>query len=282
MNDRPIGFGVVGLGFGYGHCRRIQQVEGAVLVAVSDLSRERGEKASAEFGVPWYAEYEAMLQREDLDVVVIATPSGLHGQLGAMAARYGKHVISEKPLEVTTQKAEELIDACRSAGVRLAVNYPLRFYPDLRRTKVLLTEGRLGRILLAEARLKWYRSQEYYDGAGWRGTWSLDGGGALMNQTIHQIDLLQWLVGKVSRLMGHYETINHAIETEDLGLGLLKFESGAVGTVLGTTACNPDMGTEIIVHGTAGTVILRNDQLASVHIDGVDDPVAYFNSIPLD
>lgn len=255
--------------------------DGAELVAVADLSEERGTKAVEEYGVKWYADYKEMLQRDDIDVVVVAVPSGLHAAVGIEVAKAGKHVLSEKPLDISVERGHEFIAACKEAGVKLAVNFQNRFAADVRRTKTLIEEGRLGRLLLAEARLKWFRTQEYYDAGGWRGTWKMDGGGALMNQSVHFIDLLQWIAGRATTVVGHWEAINHKIETEDLGMGIVKFENGATGTILGTTVVKPSMGTEMCFHGTEGSIVLKDNEVQVIAIDGIEDAKAYFDSIPL-
>ena len=281
MGQQAVKFAVIGLGRGRGHCKAVQATAGAELVAVADLSEERGKAASQEYGVPWYRDYKEMLRRDDLDVAVVCVPSGLHGEVGIECARAGKHVLCEKPLEITVEKCRAIVDACRGAGVRLGVGFQNRFNPAVRRVKKVIDEGRLGRLLIGEARLKWYRTQEYYDQGGWRGTWRLDGGGALMNQAVHSIDLLQWFAGRVRTVLGHWATLNHRIETEDTGMGILRFENGAVGTIFATTCSNPNLGTEIALHGTDGTIILRDGKVATAALKGVEDAAAYIESIPL-
>ncbi|HEX6971717.1 MAG TPA: Gfo/Idh/MocA family oxidoreductase [Limnochordia bacterium] len=272
---REVGFGVVGLGMGRSHCKHIVTTEGARLIGVADLLEERGREAEQQFGTRWYKDFRELLEQPGLDVVVVAVPSGLHAAIAIEAAQAGKHVLCEKPLEVTVEKANQIIDACRQHGVKLAVNFQNRFAGDMPTVKRAVEAGVLGRLYLGEARLKWFRTQEYYDQSGWRGTWKMDGGGALMNQTVHTIDLLQWVCGRVRAVRGEAVAIGHQIETEDLGLAILTFENGARGTILGTTAVYPNLGTWLELHGERGSIVVKDNRVAFAGFKGVDDAQAY-------
>ncbi|NIA08176.1 MAG: Gfo/Idh/MocA family oxidoreductase [Actinobacteria bacterium] len=198
MSNSEIRFGVIGLGaIGRDHCEQIAAQKDAVLAAVADISEQSGQSFSDNYDVPWYRGYHELLSRDDVDVVVISTPSGLHGEITVAAARAGKHVLVEKPMEISLAKADEMIEECARNRVKLAVHYPLRFSQDILKAKKAIEMGLLGKLVLGEAIYKKYRSQEYYDRGGWRGTWQLDGGGVIMNQTIHPIDILQWFMGDV-------------------------------------------------------------------------------------
>lgn len=272
---REVGFGVVGLGMGRSHCKTIQSTPGARLVGVADLSEERGRAAEQEFSAPWYKDFHDMLARPDLDVVVVAVPSGLHAAIAVEVARAGKHVLSEKPLEITIEKANRIIEACQASKVKLAVNFQNRFSGDMPTVKRAVEAGVLGRLFLGEARLKWFRTQDYYDQGGWRGTWKMDGGGALMNQTVHTIDLLQWVCGPVATVRGHAVALGHDIETEDLGTAILSFRNGAVGTILGTTVIYPNMGTWLELHGENGSIVVKDNRVATAGFKGVEDGKAH-------
>lgn len=268
-----IGFGVIGLGMGYSHARTAHGM--GVLKAVADISEARGQKAKTELGTDWYADVAEMLKRDDIQAVFVAVPSGMHLDMGLKCIEAGKHVIIEKPLEITPERCNQLIDAAQRKGVKLAVNFQNRFSADVRKARKAVQEGALGRLLLGEARLKWYRSQDYYSGGGWRGTWKMDGGGSLMNQSVHYIDLLQWICGKVAAVRGQYKILNHQIETEDCGMGMVTFENGAAGTILGTTCCYPDQGTFIELHGEKGSIQIKDNKIVWAGIMGVDDAQAY-------
>jgi len=250
MSTEPVRFAIVGLGMGMPRARMCQQTEGARLVAVCDINEQRGRKAEAELGVPWVSDYGKLLERDDIDVVFLLTPSGMHAEMGIQAARAGKHVVCTKPIDVTLEAIDALISACQQAGVLLAVDFQERYAPFTQRVRRAVQEGLLGNLILLEARLKWYRSQEYYE--GWHGTWKLDGGGSLMNQSIHLIDLVQWLGGPVRSVFGRMGVYTHQIETEDLGLGLIDFENGAKGVIVGTTTYPESRYFEIEVHGSKG------------------------------
>jgi UDP-N-acetyl-2-amino-2-deoxyglucuronate dehydrogenase len=195
-------------------------------------------------------------------VVVICTPSGLHPDQAVAAALAGKHVITEKPMAVTLEGADRMIHVCREAGVTLSVIFQYRFNRDALRLKRAVEAGLLGRPVLGNAFVHWHRTQGYYgERGGWRGTWALDGGGALMNQSIHAVDLLQWILGPVESICGHVETLAHDIETEDTASAALRFASGALGTIQGTTSAHRDSLLRIEIRGTEGSAILEGSRL---------------------
>ncbi|MEW6358405.1 MAG: Gfo/Idh/MocA family oxidoreductase [Planctomycetota bacterium] len=263
MKNDEIGIGIVGLGIGRSRAKLVKQTDGARLVAVCDLDEGRGRKAEKEFQTEWIRDYDEMLARNDIDVVMVMTPSGMHAKMGIHAAQAGKHVVTTKPIDVKLDAIDALIAACDQAGVRLVTDFNFRYLANNVRIRRAIEEGRFGKMIFGEARLKWYRSQDYYsEGAGWRGTWAMDGGGALMNQTVHQIDLLQWFMGDVESVAGQTGIFTHKIETEDIGMALLTFKNGAFGMILGTTTYPfGSIEPTIEIHGDAGAVVSARGEL---------------------
>jgi predicted dehydrogenase len=196
---------------------------------------------------------DALLARPDVDVVAVCVPSGLHAEVAVAAAAAGKHLVVEKPIDVTLAAADRLIGAAREAGVALTVISQHRFDPGLIELRRLLDDGALGRLVLGEASTKWYRSQAYYDSADWRGTWALDGG-SLMNQGVHYVDLLRWCMGPVTEVTALLRTSSHQVEVEDVALAMLRFASGAVGTLVSSTAVYPGFAQRLEISGTGGSV----------------------------
>ena len=192
------------------------------------------------------------------------TPSGTHADFAIEAARAGKHVISTKPIEVTLDRADQMINACHEAGVILAIDFEARYMAENVRVKQAVDEGRLGRMILGEVRLKWFRNDAYYE--GWHGTWQYDGGGALINQSVHQIDLLVWYMGAVESVQGQIGVFNHDIETEDLGMAMIRFRSGAVGMILGTTTCPVTIPAAVELHGTKGLITTSGNGIDTWHL----------------
>ncbi|HWL38677.1 MAG TPA: Gfo/Idh/MocA family oxidoreductase [Gemmatimonadaceae bacterium] len=220
------------------HFDAIARIDGLELVAVCDADPVRAATAGAEQKVPHFTSYEKMLAETRADVVTIATPSGLHPAQGILAARAGKHVVMEKPMAISLTGADQLVQACDKAGVHLFVVKQNRLNPPVQLLKRAVDRGRFGRIYLASCTVHWARPQEYYDQAPWRGTWEFDGG-AFMNQASHYVDLIQWLMGPVESVMAKTATLARRIETEDSGIAILKFRSGALGTIEVTMLAYP-------------------------------------------
>jgi UDP-N-acetyl-2-amino-2-deoxyglucuronate dehydrogenase len=212
------------------HFDAIHKVEGLRLSAVCDVAEERARTVGEEQGVPWFTDYAEMLKSAKAGVVTICTPSGLHSAQGIAAARAGKHVITEKPMSITLEQADALVQACDAAGVSLFVVKQNRLNPSVQLLKRAVDKGRFGRIYLANTTVRWNRPQEYYDSAPWRGTWEFDGG-AFMNQASHYVDLIQWLVGPVESVVAKTATQGRKIEAEDSGVAVLKFRNGAIGVI---------------------------------------------------
>lgn len=255
---REFGFAIVGCGvIAPFHARSIDELPNAHLVAVVDTVEERAAAQGEEFGVDYYTDLEAALARRDVDVVTVCVPSGLHAAVGMKAAAAGKHLVIEKPIEVSLESADALLAAARHAGVKLTVISQHRFDDGIQELRGLIEAGRLGRLVLGDAIVKWYRTQEYYDSGDWRGTWELDGGGSLMNQGVHYVDVLRWLMGPVERVFARTSTACHEIEVEDIALALLRFRNGGVGVLEVSTAVYPGFGDRIEISGTEGTVIVE-------------------------
>jgi UDP-N-acetyl-2-amino-2-deoxyglucuronate dehydrogenase len=258
-----IGFGIVGAGMvARFHARAIAVATGARLAAVCRADGSRADEAAAEFGVPCEASLEALLERPDVDAVCLCSPSGLHADQALAAARAGKHVLVEKPMALRLADADAMIAACRDAGVRLGVVLQRRTDPASRALHDAIRAGELGRMVLGAATVPYFRPQSYYDSAAWRGTWSLDGGGALMNQGIHLVDLLLWLMGGEAEVIGASGGVaHHEIEVEDCVVAALRFSSGARGTIVATTAAAPGFPHRVEVYGSRGGAQIEGDSL---------------------
>ncbi len=220
------------------HFEAIDKIDGLELVAVSDADPERAKRAGLEWKVPYFSSYEKMLAESNADVVTIATPSGLHPEQGIAAAKAGKHVVMEKPMAISLTGADALVHACDKAGVQLFVVKQNRLNPPVQLLKRAVDRNRFGRIYMASCAVHWARPQEYYDQAPWRGTWEFDGG-AFMNQASHYVDLIQWIMGPVESVMAKTATLARRIETEDSGIAILKFRSGALGAIEVTMLAYP-------------------------------------------
>lgn len=255
MSEQALRFAVVGLGMGQAHCHDITDARGAELAAVCDLVPERVKAMVDRYGCRGTDSFDEILAAPDIDVVNIATPSGMHGDMAIAALRAGKHVMTEKPPDVTVAKIDEMIAAQRETGKKLGCIFQSRFEPLYRRIKHTIESGRLGRLIGVHATVQWYRAQSYFTCPGmWKGTWALDGGGSLANQGVHTIDLLQWACGPIAEVYGKFGTFAHDIETEDKTVAILTFASGALGTLTTTTAAYPGWDNELFVHGDRGSI----------------------------
>jgi UDP-N-acetyl-2-amino-2-deoxyglucuronate dehydrogenase len=259
---REFGFGIVGCGvIAPFHARAVGELPNARLAAVCDVVAERAERIGREFGAPHLTDVDELLARDDVDVVSVCVPSGMHADFGVRAAAAGKHVVVEKPIDITLEAADRLIAACREHGVALTVISQRRYEPGVQEMRELIDAGRLGRLILGDAVIKWYRSQDYYDSGDWRGTHALDGGGCLMNQGVHYVDLLVWMMGPVDRVFARCTTAAHDIEVEDIAAAVLAFRSGAVGVLEASTAVFPGLPERLEVTGTRGTLIVEAGRL---------------------
>lgn len=259
--NKEIGFGVIGLGMGAVRCEEIANTNGAKLIAVADLNEERCKNIAEKYKIEWCKDYHRLFENKDIDVIMVMTPSGVHMEVAVDSAKAGKNVIVTKPLEVTLERCDKIIETCKKANVVLAVDFEMRYAPDNVRIKKAIEENKLGKLILGEIRLKWHRNQAYYDAGSWRGTWKYDGGGSLMNQSIHPIDLLQWFMGEVKSVYGTTAISTHKIETEDIGIGILKFKNSALGTILGTTTSPSELPVVVEIHGEKGVVSTADNKI---------------------
>ncbi|HEY6496264.1 MAG TPA: Gfo/Idh/MocA family oxidoreductase [Trebonia sp.] len=274
------GFGIIGVGtISAVHADAIALLPDARLTAVTDVAAGPAETFAAARGCAAEPTLDALLARPDVDVVCVCVPSGLHAEVGVRAAKAGKHVVVEKPLDVTLEAADRLLAAVREAGVRLTVMSQHRFNPGVAGLKRLIDGGALGRPLLGEAVTKWYRTQAYYDSAGWRGTRALDGG-ALLNQGIHYADLLLWCLGPASEVTAVTATQAHDIEAEDTALAIVTFASGAVATLSATTAAYPGFPQRLEITGTEGTAAVEDGRLVRAALRSGDAGPARAASSP--
>lgn len=269
----PVRFALVGAGLAAGFMRRAIEANaerGARLAAIAHYDPDRFEAVGERFGVPC-ASLDEVLARADVDAVVIATPSGQHARQAVRAAEAGKHVLVEKPMALRRADAQRMIDACREAGVRLGVAYQRRALPLFQRVRRAIAGGAVGRLMLATVVLPYYRGADYYAQADWRGTWALDGGGVLMNQGIHLVDLLVWYAGRPVRVTAQAGTLVHDVEVEDTLTAEIQFEGGALATLAATTTAQPGFPHRLAFYGTAGGVELEGERVRRWTTTEADD-----------
>lgn len=262
--EKRYGFGVIGCGaVSRFHLEAIRDIENAELIAVCDISEEASRNTADKYEcINWYTDYRQLLGRDDIDIVCICTPSGLRRDIVILAAQMGKHIIVEKPIEVSLDRIDDMLKECEKNEVMISGIFSMRYNDHYRMLKEAISLGRFGKLIMGDAYIKWYRSQEYYDSGNWRGTKLLDGGGALMNQSIHYIDLLQWMMGPVKEVYGAIGILgHHGIEVEDTAAAVVKYENGAMGVIEGTTAAYPGIGARIEIHGENGTVMLEDNTI---------------------
>jgi predicted dehydrogenase len=246
------------------HTRAINELADAEVVAACSRTKANAQKIAgmARGQCQIYENVEQMLLHPGLSIVCICTPSGAHMEPAVQAARAGKHVVVEKPLEITLPRCDAIIDACDTSGVRLCTIFPSRFTAANIRLKEAIDAGRFGRLTLGDTHVKWWRSQQYFDSGGWRGTWELDGGGALMNQAIHNVDLLYWLMGDVSSIVAQTAMLAHLrIEVEDTAVASLRFKNGALGVIEAATSAYPGLLKRIEIHGDRGSARVEQDDI---------------------
>jgi len=259
------GFGIVGCGMiSKFHALAVKDIRGARIAACFDAIPAAADRFAAEQGCRAYHDLDAMLADPAVQVVTVGTPSGAHLEPAVAAARAGKHVIVEKPLEITLKRCDKIIQECERNQVKLSAIFPSRFHQSSILMKRAVEAGRFGKLTLAEAYVKWYRSQAYYDSGAWRGTWELDGGGALMNQAIHNVDLLTWLMGPVIEIRAHVATLAHErIAVEDTAVATLQFANGALGVIEASTAVYPGYLKRLELHGSAGSAAMEEEDVVA-------------------
>ncbi|HET7559402.1 MAG TPA: Gfo/Idh/MocA family oxidoreductase [Limnochordia bacterium] len=262
-----IGFGVAGCGaISRAHLESIKLIPDAKLVAVWNRTPERAQATAETYGCRFVRDLDELVNDPEIQVINVCTASGAHLEPALAAARAGKHVLVEKPLETTPERCDQIIAACAEHGVKLGVIFPSRLGESVARIRRALAEGRFGKLVLGTATVPWFRSQEYYDSGAWRGTWRWDGGGALMNQAIHQVDVLQWLLGPVTEVSAYTGCLAHErLEVEDTATAILRFANGAQGMILAATSLAPGFPVRIEVFGSGGSAILAGGKLVEWH-----------------
>lgn len=260
---KKVGYAVVGLGVGMNHAEAAHNSKNADLIAVCDLKQEKLDKAKEKFPeIITYTDFDEMLKNPDIDAVSIAVPSGMHAEFAVKAMKAGKNVLVEKPVDITVEAAMKIEKARLETGMKAGVVHQNRYNPDMPLMHDAITSGKIGKVLFGDFAVKWYRTQEYYDNGGWRGTWEMDGGGSLMNQAVHTVDIMQWLMNSdVESVTSQTAIYNHQIDTEDFTASLIKFKSGAVATFISTTCAYPGICTDICVYGTNGSMEADQDHL---------------------
>jgi UDP-N-acetyl-2-amino-2-deoxyglucuronate dehydrogenase len=252
------------------HARAARGIPGVEIAAIFGINNQKIGELCREHGGTPYSDFEKFLAHRPMDLVAIGSPSGLHAQQGIAAIRQGLHVLTEKPIDITVDRADALIAEARQAGVKLGVFFQDRCKPDILRVKDAVEAGALGRAILADGRVKWYRPPDYYAQSRWRGTWALDGGGALINQAVHTLDLMLHIFGEVKSVQATSRTALHKIEAEDTLVGLLEFANGALGVLQATTSAFPGYPRRLELTGSQGTIIIEQDRLLAVNLRNPD------------
>ena len=273
MMAKEVRFGILGLGRGRKAAQTAIQTAGANLVCVCDLQEEKVKVTAQELDCDWTTSYDQMLARDDVDAIGVYTSSGTHADFANQAIAVGKHVFVTKPMDIDLDKCDRLIEAAKRANLVLAVDFIRRYRKTDHQVRQAVADGLIGNIILGDLRMKWYRSQSYYDGGwppGWRSRSSTEGGSAA-NQGVHSIDQLQWFMGDVKTVQGRCGTFNHEIETEDCSVGILTFESGAFGMIQTTTCSYPSLGTTLQINGSKGTITMDKSGAIELMIEGQEE-----------
>ncbi len=263
MEKKHVGFGIVGAGMiAHFHAQAIAQIEKAKLIGIYSINKIKSEPFAEKHNCTAFDTLEEMLAQPEIDIICICTPSGIHLEPALKSIEAGKHCLIEKPLEVTLERCDQIIDAAKKAGVKISVIFPSRFYENSKKLKQAIDENKFGDLVLGDAYVKWHRTPEYYQSGKWRGTWEFDGGGALMNQGIHSVDLLQWYMGDVEFVQSITGNFRHKnIEVEDTVVSTVKFVNGALGTIECSTAVFPGALKRLEIMGTEGTAVMVDNDL---------------------
>ena len=271
MNN-GFGFGLIGCGLiAIWHAQAINKIENAHLIGVTDTQKDFGKRFAHKYNTLFNNSVKELLMDDEIDIVCICTPSGLHKKLAIEAIESGKHIIIEKPMALNTEECDEIIEACEKNEVQAAVISQLRFTKTISQLKTAIDSGDFGKLINGDIYMKFYRSQEYYDKSSWKGTWRMDGGGALMNQGIHGIDLLQYIMGPVKSVAGYSKTLARKIEVEDTVSAVVEFKSGALGVIQATTSAYPGCPRRLEINGEKGTVIIEEDTIIQWEFEGKED-----------
>lgn len=270
-----IRIGIVGCGAIHGtHAEAVHGVEAASLAGFFDIVPERAQAASQKYGGRAFRSLNALVSASD--IVHVCVPSGLHAKIASKVAAGGRHALVEKPIDVNTRAAEKLVETFDKAGLTLGVVSQHRFAQAIQKTREAAQGGAFGKLIQGDVIVKWYRTQAYYDSGDWRGTWKLDGG-CLMNQTVHYIDMVQWIMGPIHAVRAISQTATHRMEAEDVAYALVEFSNGALGMIHGTTSAYPGYAERIEVYGECGSVVLEGDKVKAWHVDpeAPNDPSPY-------
>lgn len=272
-------FGIIGTGVGAGFCARgfstLPPDGPAKLVAVTSQSEGHAEEFARKWGLSlWFTDYEEMMRKAELDAVIINAPHFQHFQMAMDTMDAGLNVLVDKPMAISLKEADAMIEAARKSKLKLGVVLQSRFDPIYRRIKTAVDEGKFGRLILGDAAVKWFRTQEYYSSNPWRGCWATEGGGALINQAIHTIDVLRWVMGPPKCLWAQMGAFAHKIDVEDLAVAAIRFENGALGTIQGSTAVYPGLPTRLEIHGTNGTAVVEGEKPKRWAIVGEEEEAA--------
>jgi len=270
--DRKMRFGIVGCGvISTLHGNSIAANPRAEIVAACDIIKDKADSFAQKYNVgSVYEDFEQMLKRDDIDVINVCVPSGLHADIAIAAAQAGKHILCEKPIDIVKPKMEQMIAEARNRNVKLGAIYQRRTFPAAIAAREMIQSGKLGKMVLGDAYLKYNRTPEYYKSAGWRGTWALDGGGALMNQGVHGVDLIQWMMGDIHSVFAYSAALVRDIEVEDTAVAVVKYKNGAFGVIQGTTSVNPGQETRFELHGNDGTIIFDDQGIKQWNMNGVE------------
>ncbi len=268
-----LGYAVVGLGIGKAHADAVATSKRARLAAVCDLVEEKMDAIVKKYpGTKKYTDFDELIKDPEIDVISICLPSAMHAEYAARAMRAGKHVLIEKPIDITPEAAMLIEKVRLETGMKAGVVHQNRNNVDMAPIKKAIESGHLGKIFLGTFAVKWYRKQDYYE--GWHGTWGMDGGGSLMNQSVHTVDLMQWLMGDIESVSSHMDIYAHDIETEDTTVSAIRFKSGALATFVSTTCAYPGISTDIQIYGTNGSVEADQDVLKTWKIKEFSDDFA--------
>lgn len=266
---KPIRFALVGAGMVAGHhVKALQQISGVELIGVCEKDLDKARNFAERHQITNVFDSLDFLNDPNVDIVDVVTPQGSHAEIGIVAAKAGKHVIVEKPIDADLDKADELIKICHKQGVTLSVISQNRFTDAIRSVRSAIRKGEFSKIIEGDVYVKWYRPQSYYDQDDWRGSKDQEGGGVLINQAIHFIDMLLWVMGPVKSVYAQTKTVAHKMQTEDLALAMINFESGALGIIQGSTAMYPGLPARLEIHGTKGTAILEGTEISFWQIEG--------------
>jgi len=270
---KKVNFGIIGCGLiSNNHADAINLIENANLVACTDVNEKSLKTFSEKYNIKAYDDVEKMLQDDDIDVVSICTPSGLHARFAVLAAKYKKHIVVEKPMALTVEQCDEIINASKENNIKVEVICQNRFKDTFRTVKKVIEDGYLGKIVSADIYMKYYRSKEYYESSNWKGTWKMDGGGALMNQGIHGVDIMLYMLGDVKSVFGHAKTLARDIEVEDTASAVVEYENGALGVIQGTTSVSPGYPRRVEINGDKGSITLIEGDISIWDVKGIEKP----------